>query len=275
MRAYNVANEKYDLGNGKTLEFDSGEYTGTVTNIESSVSGLILKEADGKVVAEACGTESLDTVTEFWNRVHKADESYRLFVVRSVYNSFMKIGQQILEIDTEASQHLSKDGKEEVNYSGNAQSKTVTAGKDKVVGYKPKTKDNNAKTVQQLLLRAGINVQGGADGYFGSNTAKAVIEFQKKYGAEFGLTVCQYGENGELTYVDEKTLEAMRIVAQRNNNSAAAQGQYGNEPYLDLDGSTVTNKRDWLQWAAAQNGFEEAAVAIDRWKLLEKSKKLD
>ena len=25
----------------------------------------------------------------------------------------------------------------------------------------------------------------------------------------------------------------------------------------------------------AQNGFEEAAVAIDRWKLLEKSKKLD
>ncbi len=99
--------------------------------------------------------------------------------------------------------------------------------------------------------------QGTEDGKYGPGTAQAVVEFIEKYGDEFGLTMCPYGENGELTYVDEKTLAAMYEVAKREGPAIIQANYNGPTGGLDLDGSTVQNKNDWLEWAVAQNGFKE------------------
>lgn len=112
--------------------------------------------------------------------------------------------------------------------------------------------------VERLLKLCGITVPGGADGKYGPGTAQAVVEFIEKYGDEFGLTMCPYGENGELTYVDEKTLAAMYEVAKREGPAIIQANYNGPTGGLDLDGSTVQNKNDWLEWAVAQNGFKEA-----------------
>ena len=120
------------------------------------------------------------------------------------------------------------------------------------VGYGSEDK-NKVRLIQRLLQLAGISVGGGADGIYGSGTAQAVIDFIEKYGDEYGLTMCPFGENGELTYVDEKTLAALYAVAM-----AKLQEAYGDE-HLDLDGSTVTEKDDWVRWAIAQNGYYEGS----------------
>ena len=110
---------------------------------------------------------------------------------------------------------------------------------------------NKVKLIQRLLQLAGMDV-GGADGSYGPKTAQAVMDFIKQYGDAYGLTLCPFGENGEQTYVDEKTMAALLAVA-----ASKLQEKYGNEAHLDLDGSSVTEKDDWVRWAVAQNGFYE------------------
>ena len=257
--AGNVANRGQGSGNTEALEFYSNDYNGLVRKMMGSVRELILKKVESQVVEEACGTESLDTVAEYWEKVHVTDNRYRTFILSPVFAALNRISKLILEIDKRSAQQLTQGGRDDVQYGGGVQSETVTAGKDKVVGYNPNGKSNQAAVVQQLLQMSGIKVPGGPDGVYGANTAKAVIEFQKKYGDEFGLTVCQYGENGELTYVDEKTLAAMFTVAQRNETSDLVNA-YGNREHLDLEGNTVTNKEDWLSWASGQTGFSENII---------------
>ena len=50
--------------------------------------------------------------------------------------------------------------------------------------------------LQQLLLAAGMDVPGGADGGWGDNTAKALEAFQKKH-AQQGVPVRRYVEAGD------------------------------------------------------------------------------
>ena len=124
--------------------------------------------------------------------------------------------------------------------------------------YNPGANPNGQiQVVQQLLAYAGIDVN--ANGVFNSSTARAIIEFQKKYAEEFGLTVCDYGEKGESVYLDAKTLEALFIVAQRNV-TPDLYDKYGDRAHLDLYGESVANEDDWLIWARAQNGFTEANI---------------
>ena len=41
---------------------------------------------------------------------------------------------------------------------------------------------DRVKTMQQSLITAGIKVPGGADGVFGSSTAGAIMEYQRREG---------------------------------------------------------------------------------------------
>ena len=128
-----------------------------------------------------------------------------------------------------------------------------------LVKYNPNVVNNETMVVQRLLYLAGEGGSCWPNGKFDSTIAQQIIDFQKKYGVEFGLTVCEYGENGELVYVDEKTLEAMRIVAERTKTPVLV-AAYGDRPGVDLEGNSVVHKDDWLEWAAAQDGFVEANI---------------
>jgi peptidoglycan hydrolase-like protein with peptidoglycan-binding domain len=116
---------------------------------------------------------------------------------------------------------------------------------------------NTVRVIQRLLQMCGITVEGGVDGSYGPGTAKAIIAFIEKYGEEYGLSMCEFGENGELTYVDEQTLAAMYEIAIKEM-TAKLQAAYGDPSLgLDLEGISVIEPKDWLEWAIAQNGFVE------------------
>ncbi len=63
-----------------------------------------------------------------------------------------------------------------------AQGRTVTAGPTGMVGLKSGSLGDSVKSLQQALIKAGVNLRGGADGIFGPATSQALKSFQQSQG---------------------------------------------------------------------------------------------
>ena len=63
-----------------------------------------------------------------------------------------------------------------------AQGRTVSAGPTGMVGLKSGSLGDSVKSLQQALIKAGVNLRGGADGIFGPATSQALKSFQQSQG---------------------------------------------------------------------------------------------
>lgn len=167
-------------GSTKVIRMEYSTYSILVRNIDRAIKNLKLKRADSELVRKACGTETLDLVTEYWRMVHTADRRYKTFVGVTVILAFIRLRKMIQETDQTLSNSLVPSDQQNSN-----------GGQSSTIGFSaPLTEEQRA--------------------------------------------------------LSEKLKE-----------------KYGDRPNLDLDGSTVNRKNDWLEWAKAQYGFTEENINAD------------
>ncbi|RKM55115.1 hypothetical protein D6853_10275 [Butyrivibrio sp. X503] len=106
----NTAGITGSSGQTEALKIESNEYTSLVRNINRAAGILVLKKADNKTVGEACGTESLDIMANFWDKIHKTDDFYKSFVQLSVYPALLKVCSMILKTDKNNALQLNQGG---------------------------------------------------------------------------------------------------------------------------------------------------------------------
>lgn len=71
---------------------------------------------------------------------------------------------------------------DEATVNAIAQGRTATAGPTGMVGLKSGSLGDSVKSLQQALIKAGVNLRGGADGIFGPATSQALQSFQQSQG---------------------------------------------------------------------------------------------
>ena len=71
---------------------------------------------------------------------------------------------------------------DEATASALASGKSIAGGPSGLVGLKSGSLGSTVKALQEALIKAGVNVKGGADGIFGPATAQALKSFQTSQG---------------------------------------------------------------------------------------------